>query len=513
MSTAAGPPPLYPSPGAKISLLLADDGGGERKVVELTVEKLISKGADGATTLLAPTSGNLPLVHRCVGKSAHDASNDAAILAEAASLTAVWRRAEEAGDEGGPRVPRVVGVAWVEVEGGRKMPIIIMERLQCDVNDLLRAYQAKMQRPLPLKAALQTCSEMVVGLEQFCRAGKSHEDINPGNTMFTATSPPAAKLIDATRSADLDIKAIKAFQNRPLLDRLMSSNGQQSRGGLRGAPLFASPHTLRGDLPCGREDLSAAVRLTIHMVTAAAMHTDPTMVSLQRRTREGNDRQKTGVQFLYAREKMEQKALLQIKEMLPGEMGKEIYPRLKSLLQHVDELPFAVPQPSVYADIRRRIGIIIMCLDEYGKPQGRRHPIVDSYHKDDLATALEQAGLIMTKEPEQPQQSRADSQEETQDTSNAPGQGVTQEDTHKEDTHEEDSSTTPSSSSNRRKRRNAVTPKHYPETPDNRRHSTDAEGDIDSDTDGDDSDVDMAWEAEAEEAEPSVKRRKCIPVV
>ena len=56
----------------------------------------------------------------------------------------------------------------------------------------------------------------VLGLEQFCRAGKSHEDINPGNTMFTATCPPAAKLIDATRSADLDIKTIKAFQNRPL---------------------------------------------------------------------------------------------------------------------------------------------------------------------------------------------------------------------------------------------------------------------------------------------------------
>ncbi|CEM03395.1 unnamed protein product [Vitrella brassicaformis CCMP3155] len=151
-------------------------------------------------------------------------------------------------------------------------------------------------------------------------------------------------------------------------------------------------------------------------------------------------------------------------------IGKEIHRRLRSLLKDVDELPFAVPQPSVYADIRRRIGIIIMWS------------------------------------PSSPQQ--PDSQDETQDTNNAPGQGVTQ-----EDTHEEDSSTTPSSSHDRRKRRNAVTPKHYPETPDNKRRSTDAEGDIDSETDGDDSDMVMAWEAEGEEAEPSVKRRKYIPVV
>ncbi|CEM08861.1 unnamed protein product [Vitrella brassicaformis CCMP3155] len=106
-----------------------------------------------------------------------------------------------------------MGVTKYEAEGWRTMSILVMEKFQCDLKDLIREYQAKMGRPLPIKAALQLCEHVIVALQrrrwggvvcalqQFHAAGKAHQDLSKGNIMFSLTVPFMPKLIDASRAS------------------------------------------------------------------------------------------------------------------------------------------------------------------------------------------------------------------------------------------------------------------------------------------------------------------------
>ncbi|CEL93748.1 unnamed protein product [Vitrella brassicaformis CCMP3155] len=389
----------HPPVGARVLLQPAADSGEEP--LELQVDKALKKGADGACVLLAPCAPN-DGSSTYVGKCYHH--GDRALANEAETLAVVYKAAMRAREE--PLVPKFMGVAKYEAEGGRTMGLLVMEKFQCDVKDLIREYQAKMGRPLPIKAALQLCEHVIAALQQFHRAGRAHLDMNQGNIMFSERPPFRIKLIDATRALPLQVQR---WQTEPgFVGRRVT---------MRGAQAFASAHTFRGLQWCGREDLCAGVRCCLAAVTMAAQD-DQALRAAWKAVDATKEKYGRGPSakwnhpdmaaaceaYLKARGETDKRWIGDICALLPESTASEFKLWLTALLDFVDECPFVAPIPKMYQNATDPIQEMIALID-----QGP-----DTYHKDDLETAFEEAGFVVPKPtpPPSPSPQHEESREE-----------------------------------------------------------------------------------------------------
>ncbi|CEL93747.1 unnamed protein product [Vitrella brassicaformis CCMP3155] len=218
----------------------------------------------------------------------------------------------------------------------------------------------------------------VCALQQFHAAGKAHQDLSKGNIMFSLTAPFMPKLIDASRAMD-----IQPWQMEPIF---VGRNWS-----MRGTNAF------KGLMWTGGGDLCAGVRTCLAMVTTKAFEGDEfraasralseaTAQAIAEKRPGGKDHPTVVAaagRYLKARDKADNKCIDDICGMLPESTAAEVKELLEHLLGLGDMTPYGPTLPKIYEFFRDTIEMIV---DEIDKGP-------DTYHKDDLETAFEQAIL------------------------------------------------------------------------------------------------------------------------